>query len=102
MKPNGLDATQKDGRYRTENGGSETRKEGNMVDMYTKSVLTIIATALVVLAANNVTRTALAQISFARVQVCDEQNCTRLVPIQQSGVQGRTVTIWSLPVVPSR
>jgi hypothetical protein len=72
-----------------------------MVDMYTKSVLTIIATALVVLTANNVTHRALAQISFARVQVCDEQNCTRLVPVQQS-MQGRTVTIWSLPVVPSR
>jgi type IV secretory pathway VirB3-like protein len=72
-----------------------------MIDTYTKSVLTIIATALVVLAANNVTRTALAQISFARVQVCDEQNCARLVPIQQSE-QGRTVITWSLPVVSTR
>ncbi|MEA2733323.1 MAG: hypothetical protein QOF70_7798, partial [Acetobacteraceae bacterium] len=43
-----------------------------MTDRYTKSVLTIIAITLVVLAANNVTRTALAQINFARVQVCDE------------------------------
>jgi type IV secretory pathway VirB3-like protein len=72
-----------------------------MVDTYTKSVLTIIATALVVLAANNVTHTALAQIGFARVQVCDEQNCARLVPIQQSA-QGRTVITWSLPVAPAR
>ncbi|MDB5403249.1 MAG: hypothetical protein QOD93_552 [Acetobacteraceae bacterium] len=72
-----------------------------MADRYTKSVLTIIAITLVVLAANNVTRTALAQINFARVQVCDEQNCTRLVPIQQS-VQGRTVITWSLPVAINR
>jgi hypothetical protein len=48
-----------------------------------------------------VTRSALAQIGFARVQLCDEQNCTRLVPIQQSA-QGRTVVTWSIPVVSTR
>jgi hypothetical protein len=72
-----------------------------MIDTYTKSVLTIIATALVVLTANNITRTALAQVGFSRVQVCDEQNCARLVPIQQSE-QGRTVITWSLPVIATR
>jgi hypothetical protein len=72
-----------------------------MVDTYTKCILTIIAMALVVLAANKVTHTAFAQIGYARVQICDEQNCTGLVPIQQS-VAGRTVITWGLPVVPSR
>jgi hypothetical protein len=69
-----------------------------VTDTYTKWVLTIIATALVILAANNVTQTALAQVGLARMQICDEQNCARMFPIR-GNVQGRTVTIWALPVV---
>ena len=44
-----------------------------MIDSYTKCVLTIIAIALTVLAANNMVKVATAQISYARVQICDEQ-----------------------------
>jgi hypothetical protein len=69
-----------------------------MADTYTKFVLTIIATALVVLAVNNLTHTATAQTGVTRVQVCDEQNCVGLFPIRQT-VQGRTVITWGLPVL---
>jgi hypothetical protein len=72
-----------------------------MADKYTKFVLTTIAVALVVIAANNITRSAAAQIGYAKVQICDEQNCTRLIPIPQS-VGGRTVYTWSVPVVTTR
>lgn len=72
-----------------------------MTDTYTKCVLTIIATALVVLAANDLTHTATAQSGATRVQLCDEQNCARLFPIPQN-VQGRTVITWGLPVVGTR
>jgi hypothetical protein len=71
-----------------------------MVDTYTKWMLTIIATTLVVLAANNVLHTAVAAQNFARVQICDQQNCMHLYPIP-TNVQGRTVTVWGLPVVRS-
>jgi|tagenome__1003787_1003787.scaffolds.fasta_scaffold14689461_1 hypothetical protein len=69
-----------------------------MTDIYTKCVLTVIVVAFVVLAGENLIRTALAQIGYARLQICDEQNCTQLIPTQQS-VAGRTVIVWSVPVV---
>ena len=69
-----------------------------MVDTYTKWMLTVIATALVVLTANDVMHMAFAQIGFSRVQICDERNCMQLYPISMN-VQGRTATIWGLPVV---
>jgi hypothetical protein len=72
-----------------------------MVDAYTKLMLTIIAAALVALAINNVVHMAQAQIAYARVQICDQQNCAQLYPITQS-VQGRTVVTWGLPVVVTR
>ena len=72
-----------------------------MTDTYTKCILTIIAVALVVIGVERITGTATAQISYARVQVCDTQNCTDLVPIRQS-VSGRTETVWALPVVSLR
>lgn len=68
-----------------------------MIDRYTKCILSIIAVSLTVLAANNMVQAATAQINYARVQICDEQNCTRLIPVAQS-IGGRTVNIWSLPV----
>jgi hypothetical protein len=61
----------------------------------------MIATALVILAANNLVQSATAQIGFSRVQICDEQNCARLFSIPQT-VQGRTVVTWGLPVVGTR
>ena len=69
-----------------------------MTDMYTKWVLTIIAAALVILAGDRLVHTAFAQIGYARVQICDEQNCTQLIPTQQSAA-GRTVIVWAVPVV---
>ena len=68
-----------------------------MRDIYTKAVLTVIAAALVAIAAGNIIHGATAQISYARIQICDEQNCTQLVPTQQS-VGGRTVILWTVPV----
>ena len=73
-------------------------RETNLTDIYTKCVLTVIAAALVVLAGENAVRAAFAQIGYARVQICDEQNCTQLIATQQS-VAGRTVILWSVPVV---
>jgi hypothetical protein len=72
-----------------------------MIDSYTKCVLTIIAIALTVLAANNMVKVATAQISYARVQICDEQNCARLISTPQA-VGGRTVNLWTLPVTATR
>jgi hypothetical protein len=72
-----------------------------VVDTYTKWILTIIAAALVALVANNIVEIAHAQIAYARVQICDQQNCAQLYPITQS-VQGRTVVTWGLPVVVTR
>jgi hypothetical protein len=72
-----------------------------MADIYTKCVLTIIAVALVVIAANDVTGTALAAVGFSRVQICDEHHCARLFSIPQN-VEGQTVAVWGLPVVPTR
>ena len=77
---------------------SASSEKGNvMVDKYTRWMLSIIAAALVIIAVDEITHEALAQIGFARVQVCDERNCTQLVPIA-ANVQGRTVTLWALPV----
>ena len=69
-----------------------------MVDAYTKWILTIIAVALAVIAADELLHSARAQIGFSRVQICDVQNCAQLYPIQTS-VQGRQVTLWALPIV---
>jgi hypothetical protein len=80
---------------------SERCAEGTMVDTYTKFILTIIALALVVISVDKITGTAVAQIGYARVQVCDEQNCTRLTPIPRN-VSGRTEIMWALPVVSTR
>jgi hypothetical protein len=68
-----------------------------MADRYTKWMLTIIATTLVVIAAHDVVYTAVAQ-NWARVQICDAQNCMDLYPVSTT-VQGRTGIIWGLPVV---
>ena len=72
-----------------------------MVDTYTKCILTIIAITLVILTVDNATKPARAQIGYAKVQICDENNCSQLVPIPQI-VQGRTVFTWGVPVVPAR
>jgi hypothetical protein len=71
-----------------------------MFDTYTKWMLTIIAITLIVIAVHDVIHTAVAQ-NFARVQICDPQNCMQLFPIA-TNVQGRTVTVWGMPIVQSR
>lgn len=50
-----------------------------MVDIYTKSVLTLIAAALVTIAIQMIVRPSLAQPSdLQRVQICDDRgNCMR-------------------------
>ena len=72
-----------------------------MVDTYTKWMLTIIATALVIITANNIMHMARAEIGYARVQICDERNCAQLIPFNARG-EGEWVTMWGLPIVPAR
>ncbi len=69
-----------------------------MADVYTKAVLSVIAIALTVIAADELVSGARGQIGFARVQICDVQNCAQLFPVQTT-VQGRPVTLWALPTV---
>jgi hypothetical protein len=68
------------------------------MDRYTKWMLGVIATTLTIIAANDLVHTAFAQIGFARVQICDERNCTQLFPITLP-VQGRQAVVWGVPVV---
>jgi hypothetical protein len=72
-----------------------------MTDPYTKSVLTIIAIALAVIAVRQVVPPATAQAGSTRVQLCDQQNCATLVPFQQI-YQGRSYVAYGLPVSSTR
>jgi hypothetical protein len=70
-----------------------------MVDHYTKTVLSIIAAALLVLVAQNAVQPSRAQLSTPqKVQICDPVNCASL------GVAGRLsnsdIYAWGLVVVP--
>ena len=72
-----------------------------MVDRYTKTVLSIIAAALIALVAQNAIHPSRAQLSTPqKVQICDPlgENCASL------GVAGRSsnsdIYAWGLVVVP--
>jgi hypothetical protein len=71
------------------------------MDRYSKTVLTVIATALVVIAVENAIRSAAATNSEPqRVQICDTQQCAELQPITDPPFGSTHVRIsWGLPVV---
>ncbi len=72
-----------------------------MVDRYTKAVLTVIAVALLALAAENAIRPAAAQSDqIQKVQICDTQNCASLSPVETQ-LFGRIMSSWGLRVVPA-
>ena len=57
-----------------------------MIDRYTKVVLTVIASALVALAAQNAIRLASAQ-DNQRVQMCGTGGCVEFAKVQVNGVE---------------
>ena len=69
-----------------------------MVDIYTKTVLTIIAVALVAIAARGAIWPAAAQSDLQKVQLCDERDCANLYPIL-SYINGQPFTSYGLQVV---
>jgi hypothetical protein len=68
-----------------------------MVDRYTKAVLTVIATALVVLAVQGLVGPLGAQTREPqRVQICDGSHCASLTS-RVTRIGGTTMTDWVLP-----
>lgn len=65
---------------------------------YTKIVLTVIATALSALAAQNAITLSRAEGQAAKVQICDEHACLRLSPIRKHSTVGGTFLTFGLPV----
>lgn len=73
-----------------------------MIDRYTKSVLTVIAVALCVLAIQNAIRPSPAQFGAPqKVQLCDEANCIGLGAFTNE-VAGRPVRAFALPTYQQR
>ncbi len=71
-----------------------------MIDRYTKSILTVVAGALVVLVMQNTTFSATAQLAGPqKVQICDLSNCANLEPFIETSM-GVTLHRWALDVVP--
>ena len=72
-----------------------------MTDAYTKTVLTVIAAALVTIAAQNALRPAVAQPDqLQKVQICDHTSCTQLRPTGKFTPGKGFVENWGLTVVP--
>jgi hypothetical protein len=64
-----------------------------MVDIYSKSVFTVIAGALVVIAVQNAIRPSSAQVEYQKVRICDTTDCATLTPVTRFGM-----TQYVLPV----
>jgi hypothetical protein len=75
------------------------RGEREMIDRYTKGVLTVIAAALVVLAVQGLVGPLGAQIvrEPQKVQLCDSLHCASLTP-HTTQLGGAPVTDWVLPM----
>ena len=74
-----------------------------MNDRYLKAVLTVIACALVAIAAEGAIPSARAQISrLQKVQICDDLHCANVDPIIVKGEGMRTVVEWGLSVAPEK
>jgi hypothetical protein len=70
-----------------------------MKDRYLKAVLTVIAGALVVIAAESAIPAAHAQFGATqKVQICDDLHCADMTPVILGTAGGRPVTSWALSV----
>ena len=72
-----------------------------MVDRYTKSVLTIIAAALILIAFQNALRPSSAQnaLEIQKVKICDDAtHCALLTPKRETNSLGTPFMILTLPV----
>ena len=71
-----------------------------MADAYTKCVLTVIAVALCVLAAQGFIAAHAQTNSVQRVQICDENSkCLFLSPIRQRASTGDRFLTFALPTI---
>jgi hypothetical protein len=76
-----------------------TREDAMIVDRYTRFVLTVIALALCVIAAQNFIGVSNAQFSAPqKVQICDTDQCLSLSPVRQKTSAGIRFLTWALPV----
>jgi hypothetical protein len=67
-----------------------------MNDRYSKAVLTVIACALVAIAAENAIPAAHAQLGAPqKVQICDDMHCADMTPVVLGKGQ---FTSWALPI----
>jgi hypothetical protein len=77
-----------------------------MVDRYTKGILTIIAVALTIIAAQNVTRLSVAQLQAPlKVQLCDElSHCMQLtaMTLTENERRLRLGDRYGVPVLPDQ
>jgi hypothetical protein len=72
-----------------------------MVDRYTKTVLTVIAAALVVIAAQHAVDRSQAATDIQKVQICDDQGrCASMTSHVKfsPGPLGGVVQSWAVPV----
>ena len=68
-------------------------------DVYTKSVLTVIAAALCALVAQNAIPQSKAESGqLQKVQICDDHDCVRLSPIRKRSPVGGYFLTFGLPV----
>ena len=76
-------------------------RNGAVTDPYTKATLTVIAAALVTIAAQNALRPAIAQPDqIQKVQICDHTSCAQLRSIGVFTPGREYIEEWGLPVVP--
>ncbi len=69
-----------------------------MIDRYTKSVLTVIAAMLTLLAVQSITDRSNAQTSSVqKVQICDKRTCATLRPVALT-FAGQSIEVDVLPV----
>ena len=72
-----------------------------MIDRYTKTILTIIALALIVIVIQNTIRPSAAQFGgLQKVQICDATDCASVMP-HTTRVGGMALKTFSLQVIPA-
>ena len=60
----------------------------NMIDIYTKGVLTVIAIALCLLVAQNAASIQAPLLRPQKVQICDDHTCLMLTPLRRQASTG--------------
>jgi len=75
-----------------------------MTDLYSKTILTVIATSLTVLAIQNAVRPSGAQFAVQKVQICDDLlHCANLKALTPTDTErSMRLSNWGLPVLPDR